>query len=326
VPQTLAAAARALAESTGTDPDVCAERLREVLNRGGELERRDGGRAFAFKLHQFIGQGRALFANLEPAADRAFSLDGQILAEGGRIYVPVKFCRQCGQDYYHALRADSRFLPHPVGTEGDPDSKAGYLMLAPAENDWNVGRAPAEWLNRRGRLTSTWRDRVPTPVWVAPDGTYEPQPRDGAIKMWWQATPFALCLNCGEYYTRREREFGKLATLSSEARSSATTVLATSLLRHCRAPGSPRDKLLSFTDNRQDASLQAGHFDDFVHVSLLRSALYAALVRHGALTFDRVAGEAAFKRVLGPRSRRQRAATRQSVRAAGAINARGRGI
>ncbi len=36
-------------------------------------------------------------------------------------------------------------------------------------------------------------------------------------------------------------------------------------------------KLLSFTDNRQDASLQAGHFNDFVQVGLLRGALYKAL-------------------------------------------------
>ena len=37
---------------------------------------------------------------------------------------------------------------------------------------------------------------------------------------------------------------------------------------------------MSFTDNRQDASLQAGHFNDFVEVGLLRSALYrAALAR-----------------------------------------------
>ncbi|RMI19783.1 MAG: DUF1998 domain-containing protein, partial [Calditrichaeota bacterium] len=49
------------------------------------------------------------------------------------------------------------------------------------------------------------------------------------------------------------------------------------------------DKLLSFTDNRQDASLQAGHFNDFIHVSLLRCALYAALEKHKELTFDRVA-------------------------------------
>ena len=41
-------------------------------------------------------------------------------------------------------------------------------------------------------------------------------------------------------------------------------------------------KLLSFTDNRQDASLQAGHFNDFVEVSLLRSALYKAVAAAGA--------------------------------------------
>ena len=56
-------------------------------------------------------------------------------------------------------------------------------------------------------------------------------------------------------------------------------------------PETARDKLLSFTDNRQDASLQSGHFNDFVHVSLLRCALYAALMREQELTFDRVARE-----------------------------------
>src|SRR5262245_41272004 len=109
--------------------------------------------------------------------------------------------------------------------------------------------------------------------------------------MWWQAAPFSLCLNCGEFYTAREREFGKLASLSSEARSSATTVLATALLRHAGQTEAARNKLLSFTDNRQDATLQAGHFNDFVHVSLLRCALYAALTREQELTFDCVARE-----------------------------------
>jgi len=52
-------------------------------------------------------------------------------------------------------------------------------------------------------------------------------------------------------------------------------------------------KLLSFTDNRQDASLQAGHFNDFVEVMLLRSALYRALkanepegISHDSLTTE----------------------------------------
>lgn len=292
IPRTLAMAAARLAEASGLAADQCAARLRDVLNRGGELVRDDGGRAFAFKLHQFIGQGRALFATLESADRREFSLEGQVHAGGGRLFAPVKFCRQCGQDYYHVLWADQRFLPHPVGIESAEDNlQPGYLMLAPATHDWSEDRIPAEWRDARGRLTRTWRERVPTPVWVAPDGSYGLQAHDGAIKMWWQAAPFSLCLTCGEFYTAREREFGKLASLSSEARSSATTVLATALLRHAGGPDAPRDKVLSFTDNRQDASLQAGHFNDFVHVCLLRSALYAALVREQDLTFDRVASE-----------------------------------
>ena len=173
VPRTLAVAAARLAEASGVGSDICEQRLRDILNRGGELIRDDGGRAFAFKLHQFIGQGRALFATLEPVATRDFSLEGQIQAGGGRIFVPVKFCRQCGQDYYHVLRSGSRFLPHPVGTESDDDNTLpGYLMPAPAENDWSDDRIPEEWRDSRGRLTRTWRDRVPEAVWVAPDGSY----------------------------------------------------------------------------------------------------------------------------------------------------------
>ena len=35
-------------------------------------------------------------------------------------------------------------------------------------------------------------------------------------------------------------------------------------------------KLLTFVDNRQDAALQAGHFNDFVEVTMIRGALYRA--------------------------------------------------
>jgi len=192
-------------------------------------------------------------------AVRQFSIDGQVRLDGGRRLAPLRFCRQCGQDYYHVLQSDGMFMPHPVGTEYPDDSLTpGYLMLAPAENDWSKERIPDEWLDARGNVTRTWRDRVPQPVYVAPDGSFEANPREGSVKMWWQSMPLSLCLNCGEFHTGHAREFFKLASLSSEARSSATTALATTLLRRSRPMEDARDKLLSFTDNRQDASLQAG--------------------------------------------------------------------
>jgi len=50
------------------------------------------------------------------------------------------------------------------------------------------------------------------------------------------------------------------------------------------ASSAPVDKrkLLGFTDNRQDAALQAGHFNDFLFVSLLRAATLAAIRKEGA--------------------------------------------
>jgi hypothetical protein len=63
----------------------------------------------------------------------------------------------------------------------------------------------------------------------------------------------------------------------AEGRSSATTILVASILKWMHGQGSAveeiKRKILGFTDNRQHAALQAGHFNDFVFVSLLRAAM-----------------------------------------------------
>ena len=74
--------------------------------------------------------------------------------------------------------------------------------------------------------------------------------------------------------------------LGIEGRSSATTLLVSTALEWLNAPSSnvPKDKrkLLGFTDNRQDAALQAGHFNDFLFVSLLRGAILRAVLDEGS--------------------------------------------
>lgn len=292
LPITLPEAAAQLAEQTGYDPTTCEQVLRHWLTLSGKLQDEEGRSVLAFKLHQFIGQGRALYATAEPADRREFTLEGQLQGSDERIFFPIRFCRQCGQDYYHVLKVEDRFLPHPLGSaevEMDEEFEAGYLMIAPIENDWGEDYLPDEWRDAHGRIRRDYRDRIPKPVWVRPNGTFLNAPAEGAIKMWYQPQPFSLCLNCGEFYTRREDEFRKLATLSSEGRSSTTTVLAVSLLRQAARTKVARDKLITFTDNRQDASLQAGHFNDFIHLAVLRSALVSALKKHGSLTHDQIA-------------------------------------
>ena len=54
-------------------------------------------------------------------------------------------------------------------------------------------------------------------------------------------------------------------------------------------------KLLGFTDNRQDAALQSGHFNDFLFVSLIRAGFLGALELAGdkGLRSDELGGRAA---------------------------------
>ncbi|GIV18242.1 MAG: DEAD/DEAH box helicase [Armatimonadota bacterium] len=293
MPRTLSEAAQQLAQETGIDHSVCEERLRQVLATGGQLQREEGTRVFAFKLHQFLAQGRSLYATCESTDRREFSLGEQVQTEGGRLFLPLRFCRQCGQEYYRVLQMEGWFVPYVQSTEGSDEAEGvpGYLMVLPEGEDWNEEQIPVEWYDGRGKIKNSWRNRVPRAVWVFPDGRFTWEERKGSVKMWWQPEPFSLCLQCGEFYTGREAEYSKLASLSSEGRSSATTILALSLLRHARLTGAAQSKLLSFTDNRQDASLQAGHFNDFVQKLLLRSALYAALREHKQLEFHNIAAE-----------------------------------
>lgn len=287
VPRPLSDAANELAEITGRPVEDCLKTLQDALIKAVEL-RSGGGPVLAFKLHQFVSQGRAVYATLEQPETRTLSLRGMEQAPQGKALFPLRFCRFCGQEYYYALRTDDRFIPHPLQWGEEMEGEAGYLAYAP---DWDLEELPEEWYGANGRLNPTWRERVPQRVWVRPDGTYSETPIPDGIPMWWQGPKFWLCLSCGRYYTGRETEFRKLSYLSSEGRSTATTILAVSLLRHAARTGAARDKLLTFTDNRQDASFQAGHFNDFVHVAVLRAALYSALEEHGELRFDRVGEE-----------------------------------
>ncbi|RMF22159.1 MAG: DUF1998 domain-containing protein, partial [Cyanobacteria bacterium J083] len=104
---------------------------------------------------------------------------------------------------------------------------------------------------------------------------------------WYIPKPFLTCLNCGILYDKKPSEYTKLARLSSEGRSTSTTLLCiSSVTRLKETPAIPSEaaKILSFTDNRQDASLQAGHFNDFVQTSFLRASLNGALQAKEKLT------------------------------------------
>ncbi len=288
-PRTLKDLAVALSQETGIAKEICEQKLKEVLLRGNQLRKEDGDVAFAFKIHQFVSQGTPVYATFEPAEKRQFSSDGQVIKDN-KLLAPLRFCRLCGQEYYQVIKERDYFEPF-LSEEEAEGRETGYLMLVSEDNDWDESKLPEEWLDDNGKVRSEWRDAIPQAVWVASDGKFFLEAREETVKMWWQRRPFRICLNCGEFYGKKEKEFTKLAFLSSEGRSSATTITAVSLLHNAKELGSAQDKLLTFTDNRQDASLQAGHFNDFVQLSILRSALVSALEENSELDFSNVSDE-----------------------------------
>lgn len=297
-PRTLQEGAKKLAEETGILEADTIARLRELFLRGAALKQPDGNPLFGFKLHHFIGQGRTVYTTLEAADTREFSMRGEYYAGGHqeRLMYPLVFCRVCGQEYYSVQKDDveGRLVPweQDAYAEDNGERINGYAMLTQGTTQWNPDSLPAEWFDKRGRIKRDYREHVPVALWTRPDGTFAPNEMQDAQQVWFQIKPFMLCLNCGEFYTRREKnDFKKLARLSSEGRSTTTTVLTTSALIHASDGGiaDSARKLLSFTDNRQDASLQAGHFNDFVQVSMLRAAIYNALERATTLRYDTIA-------------------------------------
>lgn len=293
-------AAKELSQVTGVPVHRCAEAIQKQLiaSYGSEPEPETGFPVFAFRLHQFVSRGDTVYASLESETERHLTVRAQQFVPGdrGRILLPLAFCRECGQEYYCVRRGydettgrhifEARELSDPLNNEED---EAGFLYINtadpwPTDPEEVIARLPDEWLEEhRGRIRvrKNRRAYLPQAVRVAPDGR---ESKNG-LECYFIRVPFRFCLHCGVSFDFRQRsDFAKLTSLGTEGRSTATTILTLSAIRALQADESlPENarKLLSFTDNRQDASLQAGHFNDFVEVGLLRSALYKAAVAAG---------------------------------------------
>jgi len=144
-------------------------------------------------------------------------------------------------------------------------------------------RVPQDWIDDVGKIKYDKKKYLPIQKLINLNGE---QDTKGEV-FFYLKSPLRFCLNCGVTYGPRQRsDFSKLSSLGSEGRSSATTILSLSAIRHLKQIDKMKPKILSFTDNRQDASLQAGHFNDFIEVGLIRSALYKACLKAGDIGIE----------------------------------------
>lgn len=294
-PLTVLKAAERLAEDSNLKAGDCRKYLADFLLAAYQSRNEKGQSFFAFRLHQFVSGAWNAYSTLEAPNERYVTLQGQQFKPGDRDrpLFTLSFCRECGQEYFpvwadvegdEPTAFNSRDLTER--SHEDEEMQYGFLMPDPSGmfDPTDVeGQYPEEWLEFRSgvpRLKRHFRRYSPLDIQLDTLGRVV----DEGLPAWFIPNAFRFCLNpdCNASFEGTTRsDLSKLSGLSSEGRSSATTVLALSSLRHLI--GTDLDdstkKLLAFTDNRQDASLQAGHFNDFIQILLLRGALLAAIRR-----------------------------------------------
>lgn len=310
-PMTIQAASEKLAGDSGCAVDVARDGLQRFLVAAHEIKTPQGRPPFAFKLHQFISGPGKVLTTLEAPGIRYVTLDAQRFApgrqgEGAQLY-PVHFCRDCGQEYlpvWQSKQTPASFTPREIDditTDDNEDVFYGFLCPAGSNLPYrgDIEDLPETWLDLSRdqiKIKQNYKKAVPYSVSVDPQGN------DGhGESFWYIPGKFRFCLNCGQLHEAHGKDINRLASLSGEGRSSATTILTLTALRQLFNEKEPESgqpdprKLLGFTDNRQDAALQAGHFNDFVFLLTLRAGLIGALQNNGGELSEEQLADAVFK-------------------------------
>jgi len=314
-PQTLDEAARKLSEASHVDQEQCKRALKNFLIDASkpEKDRVPNGSNdifFAFKLHQFFsGIGKAL-ATIAKQGERIVTTEEQIYADADktRLY-PIHFCRECGQEYHPVVHVRERtengsqevFLARKLDEELTLSSDyeiidVGYLtpiLLNDEQFEFSglLEDYPSIYIKqlKKGPKLDESKIHEIEKYYVKPDGTASKKTGENAgVPVWYMPDEkFKFCLCCKHIPDSHQRERNKLASLSMDGRSTASTIIVESTLNylHEHNVGSETTrKLLGFSDNRQDVALQSGHFNDFIYSTLLRTGfLYALKKSNGGI-------------------------------------------
>jgi hypothetical protein len=307
-----------LADRTGSSPELCStalDRLFAAIIRINERLARENEETGArqpfilpFKLHQFIAQSASIAVSLHRGPDRVLDFEGlpsRTIADVAYPLFPVVFNRTSGKPFLcvrknraEGLLEARDFNDDQVAEEDEEDFECGYLI--PDETVWNpdedIHSIPQDYVKETGgrlEIKKEYRNRFPTFICYTPEGFYTDSPGaalPGGLYGWYLPKGFVYDPTSGDLYHPQTGEYSKLSRIGLEGRSTTTTVLSLGILEAMRTLGfADKDtKILSFSDNRQDASLQAGHFNDFVSTVRLRAALVRALGKGQGIPFGEI--------------------------------------
>ncbi len=306
-PMTLSEAARRLAEDAKVSEEDARRELEAFLLAAQAFRDEAGQQPFAFKLHQFISGPGKVLVTLEPQGKRFITLSAQRFAPDSneKLLYPAHFCRECGQEFLPVRLEGDHWEPRNI-EEPIPESLSDeYGYLVPIHAGCQYTGAPEDlpdtWVNVNEdgiSIKHNYRKYVPIRKTVDPYGKENNlELSNTTLACWYIPGKIRFCPHCGFEHEAYGKDVNRLSSLSGEGRSSATTILTYLILKHLyeeEIPDNEHDqrKLLGFTDNRQDAALQSGHFNDFIFIVMLRAGLIGALERNrGLLRADSVAKE-----------------------------------
>jgi ATP-dependent helicase YprA (DUF1998 family) len=300
----------------------------EELNKEA-AEKNQRSNNLPIKLHQFIAQTNTVYVSLDDPLNRKILTTEERYYRTSeneeRFLYPVLFSRYTGHEFI-CVRLDfedqkikprgiddipesfreedsKRISGNEIPMEHAPD---GYILL-PHDNDdhiWNQEEdenyLPVSWFKKRKKEPNVLQPHraihLPHKIYLNTNGNFSFENSEGyELAAWYIPAKLLIDPTAGVVYDTKTKEHTKLMRLGNEGRSTATTMLSYNTVKalHHQNASYQDQKLLSFTDNRQDASLQAGHFNDFMATVEIRSAIYRALrdTEHQYLKIDTIADE-----------------------------------
>lgn len=311
-PRSLPEIAADLANASGTAPERCTIHLLQLLTWISRvnlnlLAKGKRHTYLPYRLHQFFAQTGSVYATLEPVGIRFITLEPGVRhgapGEQEKLLFPHVFSRASGHTFIcvTANFRDFRLTPREFTDQLTPETgyEIGYIIPGGSEI-WNpdndLDSLPAAWLKtsvKHGtRVAKQYAARMPQRIAYDARGNFQfGDVSDFTFHGWFMTcAPQGLLFDptAGLFFDGNTNERTKLTTLGNEGRSTSTTITSFLVLQGLAQQGFPvRDqKLLSFTDNRQDAALQAGHFNDFVRVVRIRAAIAKAVADAGSLSFQ----------------------------------------
>jgi hypothetical protein len=301
-PLSIEDAAEKLANEAGVSPEKAGMVLKDYFLESRNMKDDEDRQVFPFKLHQFISGPGKVLCTLEPQNKRLVTLNAQRFApkDPKALLYPVYFCRECGQEFIPVENIIGIWEPREIDSpvpKGSEDEIGFFVPIEDSLKYHGEDDLPDFWFedfHGTPRPRKDYKNHFPRLKYI---NIYGEENEEEGNPYYYLPGAIRFCPHCFTTHEAKGKDINRLSGLSGEGRSSATTMLSLSILDNLFKDDAAKRKLLGFTDNRQDAALQSGHFNDFIFLLTLRSGLLAALENKDGMLHENDLGETVFNAI-----------------------------